>query len=666
MNTILEPSLEYRRTATATPGKLHRGLDGFANKWVGICKSIQMRWSNDLHKEATAIKEGEVRWKNVKLPELENRLRNLGEKFRRFQRHTELDRELLRESLSGLSELAYRKLQLRPHPEQIMGALAIERGLLAEMATGEGKTLTIGLAAALAGWRGLPCHVITANDYLVKRDAEWLEDFYASCGLGVGHILGSMPPQVRTGHYAKDITYSTSKEVIADFLRDRLRLGEMEHPSRRLLRTLSAIDRKPSIVMRGLHTVIVDEADHVLIDEAVTPLIISRHAPNKPLKEACLTASAIASQLKPGEDYLINETYKDIDLTPTGKKRIHGRMDTIGMWASTARAEEMATTAIKAREFYKMGQQYVIQEGKVVIVDESTGRIMPERSWKQGLHQAIEAKEGLELSMPTETLSRLSFQRYFQLYRRLSGLTGTASEAREEFWQIYGQSVVRIPTHKPCIRKSLPTRIFASEEAKWEAVALEVARVHALGTPILVGTKSVAASEKLAALLERKNLRYELLNAVRHSEEAGIISRAGGAGRITIATNMAGRGTDIKLPREVAEQGGLYVIATERHESGRVDRQLFGRSARQGEPGQTRMFCSLEDALVIRFVPKPVSKLVRMLMGTRIPGTGLIALATVSWTQLTSEKFASKQRKSVLRQDQWQEESLSFAGRKKY
>jgi preprotein translocase subunit SecA len=604
------------------------------------------------------------KWRGARMQRLSGDLIHLRAAVRRQGRACTTD-ALRLEALAALAEAAVRTVRLRAYPEQLMGVLAMERGCLAEMATGEGKTLTIGLAAALAAWRGGPVHVVTANDYLVKRDAEWLRKFYELCGVSVGYVTGLMSAEARRAGYAADVTYATSKEVVADYLRDRLHLGEVAEPERRLIRKLLQPGRNhdAGLVMRGLQTGIIDEADHVLIDEAVTPLIISRETPASDLMDACRRAANIARELEPGRDYVVESVWKDIELRPGVRQRLDDlTVNFSGLWRSPARREELVTTALKAREFFKRGQQYVVDaEGKIVIVDESTGRVMPHRTWKQGLHQAIEAKEEVPLTAPTETLARLSFQRFFRLYPRLCGVTGTASEARRELWQIYHLPVGVIPTHRPCIRQRPHDRIFLTADQKWRAVMGEIREAHEQKVPVLAGTRSVEASEQLAARLHEAGLDFQLLNAVLHEHEAKIIAAAGEPGRITIATNMAGRGTDIKLGAGALECGGLYVIATEMHESGRVDRQLFGRCARQGELGRARLMISLEDDLVRRFVSGPARRTLEALV--RAGGDPAMALAwkIVGRAQGRAERLSRRQRRSVLAQDEWLEESLAFA-----
>lgn len=567
------------------------------------------------------------------------------------------------EAMSLLLESARRELGLEAHPEQVMGALAAHRGFLVEMATGEGKTLTIGLAAALAAWNGAPVHVITANDYLAARDAEWLNRFYGRCGASAGVVAGAMEQAERRDHYRRDITYSTAKEVAADFLRDRLLLGAASTPERRLIQSMLGAAPRGGPVMRGLHSAIVDEADNALIDEASTPLIISRAADDAALREACAVAEEMARDLQPGGDYAMAPAERELTLSPAGLAKITAAPRALpGLWRAGHRRLELVRQALAAREFFRAGVHYVIQDGKVVIVDELTGRLMPDRKWKQGLHQAIEAKERLEVSVPAETLARISFQRFFRLYRRLAGLTGTAAEEADELWQVYALPLVRIPTHRPCLRLELSDQIFPEQDSKWRAIVAEIERLHHAGRPVLAGTRTVTASERIAELLHARGLPFNLLNARHHREEARIVSEAGQAGRITIATNMAGRGTDIVLGPGIAELGGLHVIAAERNVARRIDRQLFGRSARQGDPGSAQAFISLEDELLVHQTPAWLRSSVANAIRHRTPGSPAIARLLVARAQMAAESQMTRQRSSVLKLDLQLKESLGFAG----
>ena len=657
----MTPTQEYRRIRHQPPAKLHKGLDARVNSLIGV---YQRRGSvlSQLEREAEKIDAQAAQWSDLSDHLLRQRMLDLRLRFRRGGREQE---NLVSEALAAIREVSDRQVGLRPYPIQLVGALALHRGYLAEMATGEGKTLTAGLAAVLAGWTKRPCHIITVNDYLVRRDEEWLKPLYQFCGVSVGYVTADMKPLDRRKEYSADVTYTTSKEVLADFLRDRLQLGGMVDPTRRLIRAMLAprAAARDNLVMRGLDTAIVDEADSILIDEAVTPLIISAPHKNEHLREASLIATQIVSELEPDQDYEVDYRYREVHLTPQGIDRLRDRCSSYsGLWRGSDRRVDLIRQALTAREFFLPGKQYVINNGKVVIVDEFTGRPMPQRSWRQGLHQAVEAKEGLEISDPTETIARLSFQRFFRLYRRLSGMTGTAREASEEFWQIYKLAVVRIPTNRPCIRTQEPDRIFATEETKYEAIAAEIDRLHQSGRPVLIGTRNVAASERLANLLEARGLPYRLLNAVRHQEEANIVALAGQKNQITIATNMAGRGTDIKLGSGVLELGGLHVMATERHESGRVDRQLFGRSGRQGDPGSAQAFVSVEDELLRRHLHPAILRQAQAAVRRGLPGKEKIAQGAFHLAQRNAQKAAYKQRAAVLRMDDWLDQALSFAG----
>lgn len=645
------------RTRAATPDKLPKGLDALAHSLVGKFGGVSLR---SLRREAEEIQADSNKWREAKDGTLAEEMRRLRAIFRRRGREST---QLEGSALALCVEAARRKIGLSAHTEQIMGALAIRKGLLAEMATGEGKTLTIALAAVAPGWSGRPVHVITANDYLAGRDAKSFKSYYQLCGIEVGHVSGEMPPADRRERYEAEVVYTTAKELVADFLRDRLQLGTLVEPGRRLIRTMLQPGRALSqrIVMRGLHTAIVDEADHAMIDEAVTPLIISRQVPNAPLVEASRTAYEIAAQFVPGDHYRIDRRYKEVELTKAAKEKIAAAVSGLpGIWQGQARGNDLVRQALQAREFFHRDEQYVISDGKLIIVDESTGRLMPQRTWSEGLHQAIEAKEGLEISSPAETLSRLSFQRFFRLFYHLSGLTGTATEAAKEFWHIYQLPVVSIPHHRPCIRREPLDRIFATADAKWSAVTEEIVTRHARGQPVLVGTRSVEASEHLAGLLRARGLNFSVLNATRHAEEGAIVARAGHRGKITIATNMAGRGTDIRLGAGVADLGGLHVLATERHESRRIDRQLAGRSARQGDPGSAQSFVSLEDDLVRRHLPGAIRQRVRGLLAAGLPGANKLGAAAVRFAQKSSQRLAFQQRRSVLRNDSKLDESLGF------
>jgi preprotein translocase subunit SecA len=657
---LMLPSREARRTRHRRVEPLPKGLDA----WAVTCSGYWHRRpaiTKGLLSEAQQIDAQSGEWTNLSDARLRSRLDAFHENFKRGGKL--LTPSLERSALAAVREVALRRLGLFPFVEQLMGALALRRGYLAEMATGEGKTLTAALAAVLAGWTGKPCHVITVNDYLAERDAERMNAIFRFCGLHAGVVTGKMEPPERRQAYAAPITYTTSKEVVADFLRDRLQLGPLADASRRhLSRLINGSGRDP-LVMRGLHTAIVDEADSVLIDEAVTPLIISRETKDPALQQACQAAFEWSNEWLLDIDYRRDEAFKQIEWLAAGKAKLAatgGRLQ--GIWRGPSRRAELLKQALAAKEYFHRDKQYVVIEDKVVIVDEFTGRLMPGRTWREGLHQAVEAKEGLPVSAPSETLARISFQRFFRFYQQLSGMTGTAMEAAGELWQVYRLPVVTIPTHRPCLRTYRKDNIFVNETEKWQKIAACIATCHRQDLPVLVGTRHVASSQKLAACLEEQGIPYNLLNAIHHREEARIVAEAGKGGKVTIATNMAGRGTDILLEDKVAERGGLRVIATERHESPRIDRQLFGRCARQGDPGEVEVFVSLEDELVVRHLPMAV----RVLLAKHLRNGGAVArqaaLAAIRLAQYRAGRQAYSQRCQVLRTDTWVDKALSFTG----
>jgi preprotein translocase subunit SecA len=650
---VSTPSAELRRTHYTRRSDLPSGLDARAYGFAGRIERLRpgMRW---YRARADRVRD---RYRDLSTTALTRRIEAAREAMGR--RH--MDEGAIEEALAVTVEVGARECGLRAHPEQIIAALAVQRGSLIEMATGEGKTLVIGLAAAVSAWRGRPCHVFTANDYLATRDAAALESFYHRCNLRSGCVIDGMPTQERRKNYGCDITYATPREGAADFLRDRLALGALGTGARRLLHLLGGGRLPGEIVQRGLYTAIVDEADNTLIDEAVTPLIISRKVCNPVLIDAVKTAHALAEGLQRGADYSVDELFREIHIPEAAAERIETEA-LPEIWSGPHRRMELLRQALTAREFYLRDKHYVVEGGEILIVDEFTGRLMSQRMWMQGLHQAIETKEGLDPGEVSQTLARMSFQRYFRRYGQLAGLSGTIAESASEVWQVYGLPVLRVPTHRPCIRLRWPDRYFAGCDEKWKAVAAEVQRLHAQRRPLLIGTRTIAASEEIARQLTRLGLQYRLLNATRHHEEAEIVAGAGHAGRITIATNMAGRGTDIVLGPGVRELGGLHVLAAEPNDSHRIDRQLFGRAGRQGDPGSAQLFAAMDDALLIRFAPDFLRRRAAEALAWRAPGSRLLAAALVHRAQRIAEQRGFEQRREVMRLDDWLDESLSFAG----
>ncbi len=640
---------------------LPRGLDAAWHAGVGWVSSCVPRYRG-LTRQAQRILSLEKQFSALPDSKLRERAGELREIFRR---HRDQSYDLER-AFALIREVAFRQIGEKPFPVQVAGALALEHGCVAEMATGEGKTLTCTLPVTVAGWRGKGCHVITVNDYLARRDAEWMGRIYRFCGLTVAHIEQETPPGERKDAYLADVTYCTNKEVTADFLRDRLALGRLKGLGSALMAKIASGGRDGTgrLVQRGLHYAVVDEADSILIDEAVTPLIISGEGLNPEQTESFREAADIAEKMDIETDYRIDHRYREIELTRQGQAHLEQLTRNLGgLWKGHRRRWELVNQALTAKELYLKDKHYVLDDDKVVIVDEFTGRLMPDRTWRDGLHQAIEAKETVQINPPKDTYARISFQRFFRIYKKLSGMTGTAAEASSEFWQIYRLPVVKIPTHHPCIRENLPTLVLASEDQKWTCIVREIRRFHEAGRPILVGTRSVRSSEHLSSLLTAEGLGHQVLNAIYHSQEAQIVAEAGQPGKITVATNMAGRGTDIKLGRGVAPSGGLHVIAAEPNESARIDRQLFGRGARQGDPGSAQGIFSLEDEVVTRYAKNMVGYLKKRHARARDDISSVPVRHTFRLAQNRAERLALRRRKSVLRTDHWLDEQLGFAGK---
>ncbi len=647
------------------PVPLPEGLDARVDSLQGYWQRFKANRQH-FREDAQTCSDRLANWVDLEEADLRERLALCAEAFRRDPVE---GRGCRLEALSLVGEMAYRTLNKRPYTVQFMGALALHQGWLAEMATGEGKTLTVGLAAVLAGWSGRACHVVTANDYLAERDAEQLSALYTACGVSVAAAIGDVAPEERQPCYAADVVYVTAKTLLADFLRDRLVANAGGGAGRMTFdRWLNGLqvgeNRSPLMLVRGLHTAIVDEADSVLIDEAVTPLILSAPRETPGMKQAVLWASRLADGLQPGVDYQADSRTRLLQLHDGAHRHMQNQMDELAPeWRTPARREELLRHALMVRHFILPGHQYLVQDDKVVLLDEFTGRMTPERSLTAGLHQAIEAREGVALTDPNESLGQMSFQSFFRRFPRLAGTTGTGSEAADELWRIYHLGVVKIPTHRPRQTRELPPLVLSRLEEKWEAVVEEILRVHDQGRPVLVGVRSVHSSQHLAQKLEARGVAFELLNAERHAEEARIIARAGETGRITLATNMAGRGTDILLDEATRRLGGLHVIIAECNESGRIDRQLAGRCGRQGDPGSVAMILCQQDALLARYGNLAWQKLLKILPRTLSRLETLVLPRLVREAQQRAEAEAFARRKGVLQADNWLETALPFGER---
>ena len=562
-------------------------------------------------------------------------------------------------------EAARRSLGQRHYDVQLIGARVMLGGLVAEMETGEGKTLTATLTASAAALAGIPVHVVTVNDYLAARDAEWMGPVYRALGLTVGVVVHGLDQETRYAAYDCDITYCTNKELAFDYLRDRLVLGQRASRLQLLLERLgNDHPRADRLTLRGLHFAIVDEADSVLVDEARTPLIISGPGDTAEERRMYERALELAAQLLPATDFTVEARERRIELTERGRLRLDGlARDLGGPWRGRLRRENLVRGALRAQHLVARDTDYVLSDdGRVVIVDEFTGRRMPDRAWEQDLHQLLEVKEGVALTRRNETLARISYQRFFRRYLRLAGMTGTAREVAPELWSVYGLGVWRVPPNRAVRRRVQPATVCVTAASRWAAVIARVTELQRAGRPILLGTRSVAASEHLSRLLDAAGLAHRVLNARQDAAEAEIVAGAGQAPRITVSTNMAGRGTDIKLAAGVAERGGLHVIATEYHEARRIDRQLFGRCGRQGDPGTCEVIASLEDELMLRHGGW-WRVLGRWAAGRdgRVPGW--VARWLFGRAQRRAERLHARMRADLVWMDQHLDTTLAFAGR---
>jgi preprotein translocase subunit SecA len=520
---------------------------------------------NSLESDIKALTDEKLK---AKTPEFKGRL----------ERGESMD-ELLPEAFAVVRETALRVLGLRPFDVQLMGGIVLHQGKIAEMKTGEGKTLVATMPVYLNALAGRGVHVVTVNDYLATRDSEWMGQVYRFLGLDVGVIVHGLEDTERRSSYRADVTYGTNNEFGFDYLRDNMKYSLED------------------MVQRDFYYAIVDEVDSILIDEARTPLIIS--GPSEDSTDLYYRVNQISPHLHKDIDFTVDEKAKAVSLTEEGVAKCEGLLGVKNLY-DPAQAELLhhVQQALKAHALFKRDVDYLVKDGQVLIIDEFTGRLMPGRRYSEGLHQALEAKEGVKIESENQTLASITFQNFFRMYEKLAGMTGTADTEAAEFQKIYNLDVVVIPTHMPMIRKDYPDVVFRTENEKFEAAAREIKSLHDKGRPVLVGSSSVDNSERLSKMLKRQGVKHEVLNAKHHEREAEIVAHAGEMGRITIATNMAGRGTDIVLGEGVADMGGLHILSIERHESRRIDNQLRGRSGRQGDLGSSRFYLSLEDDLL--------------------------------------------------------------------
>ena len=575
-------------------------------------------------------------------------------------------KKLLPEAFGLAREASRRTTGMTPFKVQLIGGMAMFEGGIAEMQTGEGKTMTAVLTAFLRAPTGKGCHIVTVNDYLAGRDADEMGPIYRALGMTVGCIQTPMETDERRTAYACDITYGTAKEMGFDFLRDRLRKGIARGTIDRqgLLETEAGSNPPEASAQRGHHFALIDEADSVLIDEARTPLIIGMTQPNDPGSVSLFRwCYRTASRLEAGVDFLYEPHRRTAFLTDTGCRRIV--LTTKPSLISSIDSERIyrhIEQAVTAQLAYHKDRDYVIVDDEIVIVDESTGRIMDGRKWQDGLHQSIEAKEQVPITATSGEAARVTIQSYFRQYTHLAGMSGTAVQAARELKKIYGMNVATIPTHRPCIRSGLEPRVFLNSDDKRDAIVAQIAELVGNDRAVLVGTPSVEASEALGKQLLSLGIDHCILNATRHENEADVVADAGQSRRVTVATNMAGRGTDIKLSEELTQAGGLHVIATEMHSSARIDRQLVGRAARQGDPGSYQFFLSLDDELLRCREDQQLEKLREQAR------TGQGGALNSSWmtffrkTQKMLERQHRKQRRELLKHEKQRNDNYKRMG----
>lgn len=569
--------------------------------------------------------------------------------------------------LAVVRECGRRVVGLQAHPPQLLTAWKLICGRLVELDTGEGKTLSAALAACVGALAAIPTHVVTVNDYLAQRDARLMGPLFAFFGLSVGVVHAGVVQQLRAAEYARNITYCTNKDLVFDYLRDRVNsrgIASLAQLSVRQLHALTPSTGEP-LRLRGLHFAIVDEADSILIDEGRTPLILSSARGPGRDQAAFQALLELARTLEQDEHFVLVGSSQVPQLTPPGRERLEEVADSAEksaevFWQVPWVREHYVAQALRALHVLRRDHHYVVQEDKVVIVDEFTGRLLPDRTWEQGLHQLVEVKEGCALTGANRTLARLTYQTFFARYLRLSGMSGTVREIAGEIAMVYRVSTQRVEPHRPVKRLMWPSLLLSSEAEKHRAVVEEVSRCLARNQPVLVGTRSVQASIAVSKALDMAGIPHRVLNALQNADEADLVARAGRLGAVTVATNMAGRGTDIPVDPEVIAHGGLHVVLTEWHESARIDRQLFGRCARQGDPGSCRAIVSLEDEIIQRYGVITAPWLARRWAG-RMPPPWAISLLRRR-VQANAGRENEAQRRATLQQDRQMQSQLAFSG----
>ena len=637
------PEGALQRLAAATEAALFARMTYWRAQRLGVIVNLVSRASESL--------------RDMKDAELRQVARAAGVDLRQRRDWPE---PLVARCFAIIREAATRLLGQRHHDVQLIGGYALLRGMMAEMGTGEGKTLAASLAAGAAALAGVPVHVITVNCYLAKRDAETLAPLYDFLGVSLGAVVEDMTPEQRAAAYRCDIVYCTNKDVAFDYMRDRLRLGRrLGNLRRKAARLSSGPSSFEGSLLRGLHFAIIDEADSVLIDEARTPLILSRGADGSRNDAHYDQALELARDLSIGADYALIPNERRVQLMGRGRRRLEKAEQLGSPWDEIEQRERLVTLALTTLYLMRRDEHYLVRDGKIEIIDEYTGRILPDRVWSDDLQELIERKEGLALSERRATEARMTYQRFFRRYRRLAGMTGTAREVVGELWRVYRLPVASIPPNRPSQRIEHPPVGHRNSEAKWCRVIADVAAVHKIGVPVLIGTRTVAHSALVSSKLTDAGLDHVVLSAAQDAAEAEIISCAGRRGVITVATNMAGRGTDIRPDADALAQGGLLVVVTELHEAARIDRQLAGRAGRQGEPGEVRTYVSLDDAVIERHGLGWLTSVLKVLVGP-LGGRGVALVARLA--QRRAERLHGRMRRELLKSDEWLGDATAFAG----
>jgi preprotein translocase subunit SecA len=630
-------------------------------RWIANTKFLFNRQKYSQNYIVSRVNYYEHALKELSEPDLTGQISYIREKLQ----HSGLQEPLIIQAFATIREVAGRTLGKRHFDSQLLGGWVMINGMVAQMQTGEGKTLAATLPACTAALAGIPVHVITANDYLAVRDAELMQPLYQRLGLVAGSVIDGMETDQRCKIYAGDIVHTTNKQIAFDYLRDRIEMAEDTKPFRFQFKQIQKEQQHSAqLLLRGLCFAIVDEADSILIDEAGTPLIISKNLPAEENEETYADALHLASTLIINEHFTANFDQRTLTLTEAGEIHLLGATQGMAdLWQSKRRRNALVSQALTAQYLFTVNKHYLVRDEKIQMIDQLTGRVMEDRSWEQGLHQMIEAKEGCIITCQREPLARISYQRFFSRYLKLAGTSGTAKEVAAELHSVYDLQVVDIPTHKPCQRKMLKERLYLTADAKWTALITRIKELHQLGRPILIGTSSVTESEEISEKLIEHQLIHQVLNAKQNKHEAEITAQAGQIRSITVATNMAGRGTDIELGAHVVELGGLHVIAMSRNDALRIDRQLYGRCARQGDPGSAEAFISLQDERLVLAYPESMLKIFAWFAGNKQTTPEILARIILRWPQKKIERQQVQIRDQLMKQDKRQARILAFSGR---